>query len=127
LSSAGRFLSYPRDLLPDYIPWNWHAGRTKYRPFPADQARKRIEDSWPAKLSRSSPSFSAEATGHLHRLAQVHGRAAWMDGTEVVESKVIVRVIGEVIGQDISGCSWRASLERQRSKVAGLRSGRGGA
>ena len=117
----GQILSTRRDLLPDDIALELARLQDKVPPFPADQARKRIEEQLGQPIESIFASFSAEPLASAS-VAQVHA-ARLMDGTEVVV-KVIRPGIGEVIGQDIQWLFLAARLLERRSPAA---SGRGGA
>lgn len=113
----GQILSTRRDLLPDDIALELARLQDKVPPFPADQARKRIEEQLGQPIESIFASFSAEPLASAS-VAQVHA-ARLMDGTEVVV-KVIRPGIGEVIGQDIQWLFLAARL-LERHSVEGRR------
>ncbi|KAA0693835.1 ubiquinone biosynthesis regulatory protein kinase UbiB [Halopseudomonas laoshanensis] len=113
----GQILSTRRDLLPDDIALELARLQDKVPPFPADQARKRIEEQLGQPIESIFASFSAEPLASAS-VAQVHA-ARLMDGTEVVV-KVIRPGIGEVIGQDIQWLFLAARM-LERHSVEGRR------
>ncbi|AQZ93901.1 ubiquinone biosynthesis regulatory protein kinase UbiB [Halopseudomonas phragmitis] len=115
----GQILSTRRDLLPDDIALELAHLQDKVPPFPADQARQRIEQQLGQPIEQVFASFSDQPLASAS-VAQVHA-ARLKDGSEVVV-KVIRPGIGEIIDQDIQWLFLAArALEKLSSEGRRLR------
>ena len=94
----GQILSTRRDLLPDDIAEELARLQDKVPPFPAEQARQRIEEQLGQSIDSVFSSFTDQPLASAS-VAQVHA-ARLKDGSDVVV-KVIRPGIGQVIHQDM--------------------------
>lgn len=113
----GQILSTRRDLLADDIALELARLQDKVPPFPAEQARRRIEEQLGQTIDSVFSSFSDEALASAS-VAQVHA-ARLHNGDEVVV-KVIRPGIGQTIHQDMQWLFLAAKL-LQRVWVEGRR------